>query len=841
MEELFRIETDKVSLVWSGPTAPLEISTLSAGFTPGRLSVVSLREGMEICIQKPTIQIPPQVADSVDCHIGPHLFEETTYQLLLKSKNGEEIELQHRDLLVLGKLSREDQGRIVYGYVNFGGQIGRSRFKVTVSGTPEFDFEVEVFPSKLDYTSDYEALLADLQGIITALVLSYLQSTYKMGKTEREKMPTKLEWVLLLRHILSDLERGLRYIERHPERELARMRVPTRVERLRKYDSSVLQCVLQGKGEGRVVRMRNGIPLRYRIPESRAMHTLDTQEHRWLAAQLSQIRRRLAQIYEEERERQRMQGDTEVPARKAQILDELKVLKDHISRLEEIEPIAAAAGQPAPGFASLRLQQAPGYREAYHACIMLRRGLRVDEVNPPLSLKQLHILYEYWCFLSIVNMVSEVLGVKIPVERLLTVQQSGVRIQLQKGRTKSVVFPMDEGLAVEVAYNPIYSGDSYALPQEPDIVITLHNPDWPKVSLILDAKYRIDSSDKYLKRFGVAGPPQDAINVLHRYRDAILEETGGDRTRCDRYKRNVVEGVVLYPYAEKEKEFANSRLWQSLKRLGIGALPFLPSEKKYVEEWLRSVLRQAGWSIAERAIPHVAHEKMRTWREASKEVVLVGTLRRDAKAHLDWIIEKRRYYTPLTSTQRLQFAVRWLAIYSPASLRKPGAVSHFAQVERIDVLKRKDIVTPWPAEREGDELQVVYYLEEVRELNPSIENRGANGRGIRFSRNRWTSLLALQRAEELRELFLETEPEWRLYDGLRAAGINFSIYPGQPLQKKEEEPKGRASFLVGELTIQYRGSAGFSIKHPTYEDNKSSAEHVLEYIEKRCGQLFASD
>ncbi len=835
MAELFRIETDKVSLVWSGPTAPLEISTLSAGYTPGRLSVVPLRQGMKICIQKPTIQIPPQVAGSVDCHIGPHLFEESTYQLLLKSKNGEEIDLQHRDPLVLKNLSREDQGRIVYGSIHFGGQIGRSRFKVTVTGTPEFDFEVEVFPSKIDYTWDYEALLADLQDIITALVLSYLQSTYQMGLTTREKMPTKLEWVLLLRHILSDLERGLRYIEQHPERELKRMRVPTRVERLRKYDSSVQRCVLQGKGEGRVLRMRKGIPLRHRLPESRAMHTLDTQEHRWLAAQLSQIRRRLAQIYEEEMERQRMQGDTEVPTRRAQILDELKALKDHISRLEEIEPIAAAAGQPAPGFASLKLQQAPGYREAYHACIKLRYGLRVGDGKIPLSLKQLHILYEYWCFLSIVIMVSEVLGVNVPVERLLTVQQSGVRIQLQKGRTQSVVFPMDDGLAVEVVYNPTYSGDTYALPQEPDIVITLHNADWPKVSLILDAKYRIDSSDKYLERFGVAGPPQDAINVLHRYRDAILEDTGDGTTRSDRYKRNVVEGVALYPYAEKEKEFANSRLWQSLKRLGIGALPFLPSEKKYVEEWLRGVLRQAGWSIAERAIPHVAYEKMRAWREASKEVVLVGTLRRDAQAHLDWIINRRCYYTPLTSTQRLHFATRWLAIYSPVSLRKPGAVTHYAQVERIDVFKRKDIVTPWPAEREGDELQVVYYLGEIRELNPSIENKGMKGRGVRFSRNRWTSLLALQRAKELRELFLETEPEWRLYDGLRAAATNFYIYPGQPLQKKEEEPKGRASFLVGELTIQYKGSAGFAIKHPTLGDTyKPSVEHVLEYINKHC-------
>ncbi len=770
----------------------------------------------------------------VDSEIGPHLFEETQYKVFLRSKVSEKIEMRHRDPLIVRDLSKDDQGRALYGVINFGGQIGRSLFNVLIGGRPEFDFEIEVFPSKLDYTSDYEAILADLQGIVTALVLEYLQSTFQMGFTRREAIPTRLEWLLLLRNIMGDLERGLRYIEKHPQRELSRERLPTRLERLRKPDAAVFRYVMQGKGAGQRVLTRNGLAMRSKLPENRALPTLDTQEHRWIAAQLAQVRKRLAEIYEEEKRRVEIAEGAEIPARRAHTLEEISNLKEQISRLEAIEPIAAAMGFPAPGFVSLKLQNAPGYREAYHACIKLRLGLRVGGGGLSLSLKQIHTLYEYWCYLSIVRMLAQVLGVRVPVERILKVQQNGIQVQLQKGRAQRIPFVIDESRSIEVIYNPTFSGDSYVLPQKPDIVIALHDSEWPEVRLILDAKYRINNSAKYLEQFGAPGPPLDAINVLHRYRDAILEDTNDDETRSDRFNRTVVEGAALFPYVDRDREFTKSRLWKSLERLGIGALPFLPTEMDHVEEWLRGILRQSGWSIAERAIPHVTYEKLRSWREASKEVVLVGTLKADAQVHLDWIMKERRYYTPLTHTQRLQFLTRWLAIYLPASLRKPGAVAYCAPVERIDVLRRKDISTPWALGRKEDELQVVYYLGEIKELTPSIENRGINGRGVRFSRNRWTSLLALQRARELRGLFLETEPEWRLYDGLKAAGLDFSIVPGTPAEKKGHEPRGRAVFVLGDVIVQYKGSAGFMIRHASSGDvYQPNAEQTIKQVCER--------
>jgi len=51
-------------------------------------------------------------------------------------------------------LHAEEDGQVLHGLVNFRGHIGRSTFTLTLDGVEEVAFEVEVFPSKLDYQSD---------------------------------------------------------------------------------------------------------------------------------------------------------------------------------------------------------------------------------------------------------------------------------------------------------------------------------------------------------------------------------------------------------------------------------------------------------------------------------------------------------------------------------------------------------------------------------------------------------------------------------------------------------------------------------------------------------------
>jgi hypothetical protein len=212
------------------------------------------------------------------------------------------------------------------------------------------------------------------------------------------------------------------------------------------------------------------------------------------------------------------------------------------------------------------------------------------------------------------------------------------------------------------------------------------------------------------------------VNVLHRYRDAILDAEPQNQGEVAP-KRTVVEGVVLFPYREETPgQFRESRLWQAVQRLGIGAVPALPESCGYLQEWLCRTLRMGGWAIADMAIPYRSHERSFDWRVAAAEAVLVGVLRPDdEQEHLEWIKSKRMYYIPATKQPR-QYHTKRVALYLPSSLRHPGAVVFSATVLSVEVVLRSEIATPWKSAH-PDSQQTLYRLDSFQTLDRPVENR----------------------------------------------------------------------------------------------------------------------
>ena len=156
--DLFTIETDKVLLTWSKArdkeTTPLgDIETV-----PGRLIIKKHRKDLIFGDRNWRCNLPEKVAKDTEHTTGPLLFEQTDYYIYAKSKSNTSVGIQHQDPQILSGLITKDD--TVQGFINFGAQVGISEFSVLSNNQREFDFEVEVFPTKLDYTSDYEQLLA---------------------------------------------------------------------------------------------------------------------------------------------------------------------------------------------------------------------------------------------------------------------------------------------------------------------------------------------------------------------------------------------------------------------------------------------------------------------------------------------------------------------------------------------------------------------------------------------------------------------------------------------------------------------------------------------------------
>src|SRR5213594_3144039 len=181
-EPLFEIQSDRSRLTWSSRGAFVHD-------TLGQLSFRSLRSGLVFlgCHRAGLDEI---VSRDPAQQIGPALREETDYQVFIQGEAGRRVELTHRDPNITRDLRSEDSGRIFHGTLNFRSQVGSSEFLLKVDGEPEFAFEVEVFPTKLDYKSDYQQLLAEVQGILVGLALEYLRATRQMGRQVRTPQPS---------------------------------------------------------------------------------------------------------------------------------------------------------------------------------------------------------------------------------------------------------------------------------------------------------------------------------------------------------------------------------------------------------------------------------------------------------------------------------------------------------------------------------------------------------------------------------------------------------------------------------------------------------------------------
>jgi hypothetical protein len=363
------------------------------------------------------------------------LFEQSEYRVALRAIGPRDVALEHRDPLILDRFEDDERGRFD-GLINFRSQIGISTFRVLVDREPEFEFDVEVFPTKLDYRTDYDEILSEVQDTLSGLALEYLRATWKGAVVTEAAKPTQIEWLRLLRSIVEELDRALLHVSSRPIRALSRAGVFRRADQVRRIDSGIRSYFRRQAQRGIGGNSVGALASRDRVLERRPQPTLDTAEHRWLALQVDRIRRRLVELLALEQERL----GSPPSERGTRVLAELSELEVRANRWARLEPLAAATDTPPPGFASLQLLTAPGYREAYRACMTLCLGLRLEGGPFELSVKDLNVLFEYWCYLALLRILAQETNTPIEARRLLEVRSRGLAVRLRQGNESKMPF-----------------------------------------------------------------------------------------------------------------------------------------------------------------------------------------------------------------------------------------------------------------------------------------------------------------------------------------------------------------------------------------------------------------
>lgn len=316
----------------------------------------------------------------------------------------------------------------------------------------------------------------------------------------------------ILKCIFNDLEKSIKGVVANPKhnmetietlRSIEKSKSPSRntISYLRRYPNVLV------KRDNGFIKGRDGNYSATKIVDKRKITTVDIYENRFVKYMITTIIRRLKSI---EKNFANVSGDSKYRTflKEKKIILE-KIIKHNFSNISDI------TGKKTM---SLVFQMDSGYKEVYKKYIMLSKGLALGDGLYEMTPKKIYLLYEMWCYMKIHRILSG-LGYGVIEYGVLKYKDNGLYLNLSQDSEAKMIYSNNKN-RLELWYNKSYS--SPTTNQRPDTVLcikNLNNEEDNRI-YIFDAKYRISVDDK-----GKIGPVEDDINVMHRYRDAIVSNT----------------------------------------------------------------------------------------------------------------------------------------------------------------------------------------------------------------------------------------------------------------------------------------------------------------------------
>ena len=615
-------------------------------------------------------------------------FDNTVYNVYAELADGQ----PYRNLRVKSRFAADEDpkkfarlgknGVARSGVLNFENDVGNFEFSLLYDSfegvTKEYQFSSEVLSQKLDARADWKVMIDDVETRYSMLAADYLRRTFHSFERKRTVRPDTpdLIWWNLFESERENFFKAIRTVLERPRKRLRNVEEFVRADQLRK-----LTPIL----ENQIGEFRRDAGHLYRIEYD--SHSHDTPENRFIKYAIQSIGKKYAQL------KKHICHDSQFGKRLS------ASEKERMSTVEKsfaktlAHPFFKGIGRfTGIRQLSLTLQNAPGYATIARAFAILNASYMLFEGLRRIETKSIADLYEIWCFLKVEEIVKRICKEQFAEffnePKTSHGELSGKFVkQLGTGALSEVVFTAgtgeDEVELARVVYNPKISGkeqDGNGVPgtvaptsltskkgQIPDIVLRLSRRSMNReksfsLTYLFDAKYRIeDTYDE--EESGASRPPQDAIDQMHRYRDAIYyAEEGKQDSLCPAdLKREVIGGYVLFPGKcqggiDKPRSGDDNRpkYFKSIDSVNIGAIPLRPNsgaEYGHLISFIEKLIAENP--TLEAALDRLNPQHGVILDDASQEGVgvsfLCGTYR---DAQKKWIKEKGLYNLPKSTAEK---------------------------------------------------------------------------------------------------------------------------------------------------------------------------------------------
>ncbi len=681
-------------------------------------------------------------ASSYNISTCPLFFEQTDYEIIIKSTDGKSVSLWHENYTVRNKISPvTDSDDLISGIINFGNSAGFSDFEISYNGKKCLVIRIEVFPSKISYKEDYQNMLQDISNEISDAVLDFMRNTYQefsIGSTQNNIPALFFE---IIKQIFDKFQNAANMIISSPHHKLYVEHPVVPSHKVKKIDNHTIKW-LQKHPEN-IVAANNGYSA-IKAPTVKKQITFNTIENQFTKFILKSTVSKLKDF------RERYIKSTKYP--EASVLEKVSSMTTDLNKLVNTSFLRDVDDYKATQSMSLVFEMAPGYRELYKYYLMMQRGLSVHGDVFRMSMKDTAQLYEYWCFIKLVSLMKK--SYKLASSDVIKIDNTGVTISLVKGKKSEVKFINPRtGEKITLAYNP-GEQTTQTVNQKPDNVLTLDKRGTDiEYKYVFDAKYRIENNpaDAFYPD-DKPGPKVSDINTMHRYRDSIVYENKTPSRFM--FEKKMFGAYVLFPYDDPDDEYKNHRFYKSIETVNIGGLPFLPGTTELVESFLGELVADSSESAFERAsLPRGIEERLAKVDWSVKDV-MVGTVR--SEEQLNFNLQNNGYYVPEKYITKDMLPIRYIALHEQNIGSEPG-IKRYGEVLTVRKIKRGRI--PVPMSRNNSE--EIYYYFNIRNwesLDKIIEIKDSN-RG----KPQFTNKFLLDNCSKSYQLFaISSEEEYRL-------------------------------------------------------------------------------
>lgn len=465
-------------------------------------------------------------------------------------------------------------------------------------------FSFEVVSPKLDTKKDYQSILQAVNAEFEGIVFRYLSMTMQQfGSGQHQSLEI---WMQVFEQVVDNYLKSVDRIIKNPHSKSRTQELYAHADRIKRWTPEMEETYAEKEAEKRLEEHY----FRYEVYDK----TVNSMENRFVKYTLQQIGKKLDLVFSNVLRRNLTEISESYRTRWLGYQARIQKFQRH--------PFFAAVGKfEGLRHESLVLQSRMGYQQVYKDWLKLRKGIAFYEGATNIGTLQIWEIYELWCFIKVKQMVLRIL--RLDPKSPLISEPNGALINYQqtlsqdKGADYRIVIkyptiddtlPQTEEDAVFARQLQEHAGDVISIhyqhtfsrlgtddfdvrtmttEQRPDIIINIRKADGQVLTYLYDAKYRVwsdknlDKSEDWFERDpedvqelrGADYPPADAINQMHRYRDAIYYGMkDGERPES----KEIIGGYILFPGRGDDESISRRFYSRSIEQVNIGAFPLLP-------------------------------------------------------------------------------------------------------------------------------------------------------------------------------------------------------------------------------------------------------------------------